>query len=72
MIYSQSTLQSAFSAPTKLNLFREMITIEDVLESNIDEYEKMMYEESLPTYEEQKRDWMTAHQGDNQELTEEL
>lgn len=66
-MYSNETLQQAFSAPSVRNLFREIITVDDAVESQ--EYEKFKddFEEDV-IYEERKAEFLdTMRQGDNYE-----
>lgn len=58
MLYSQETLQTAFTAneyPKALH--REMLTVEEAEESQL-------YEQHKDAMEEDKK-WFTMHQGDN-------
>lgn len=65
MIYSQATMQTAFNAPSNKNLFRDIITVGDAIESETNEKEIAMFEENAPDYEAQKKEFYMTHQGDN-------
>ena len=61
MIYSQETLQVAFSAPRVRNLFRDIITVDDAIESQ--EYEDFKDKH----HAEEEKKFMTMHQEDDME-----
>ena len=60
MLYSQETLQTAFTANAYPKaLHREMLTVEEAEESQLYEQHKDMH------HEEEMKKFMTMHQGDN-------
>ncbi|MCX6822087.1 MAG: hypothetical protein NTW30_04905 [Candidatus Aenigmarchaeota archaeon] len=66
MYYDRLSIDQAMSANLCTgNLFRHVMIFGDVYESGLEENFRERYEEEAPDYEAQKLEFMTMHQGDN-------